>query len=120
MKIKVPEDLLIGIKEYFKKSAFTFQHRKTLQEIRRTFPLSPSRTIRRAIEILKADQLMPIATGGQGRQGYFIPDPNNERDCKIAWDCYIRQMKQCGSIYASALPLKQFKPNDVMKLEEAV
>ncbi len=121
MKIKVPNDLLIGIKEYFIKSAFTFQHRKTLDEIKQTFPLSPHRTIRKGIELLRLQPHgMMIATGGKGHKGYFLVDPNNKQDKALGWIHYKKLMKHNGSIYLSALPFKKLKPSDQLTFEEAV
>ncbi len=120
MKIAVESELVCNMKKYFETACYSFTHRKTIREINNVFFHVNPRMIRKAIEVLKQDYGMAIVTGGKGKEGYFKVDPDNEYDRHLAWICYKKQMAHNGSIYRSCLPLKQFKPNDVMKLEEAM
>lgn len=117
MKQKVSNDLIIGLKEYFKMSAFTYTHRKRLDEIKRTFPATNSRTIRRAIEVLKKDHAMQIVGGANGFKGYFVVDKNNDQDRGFGWDYYCKLMKHNSSIYLTALTFKSLRPSNVIRLD---
>ena len=119
MSNEVSKELVIGVKEYLKQGAYGFTHKKTLIQIAFFFPNTAIRTIRKAIEKIKQVHKIPVATGGKGNEGYFIPDPNSELDKKMAWKCYKKLMKQNGKIYLSALPLKKFRPTDQMAFKDS-
>lgn len=119
MKIAVDSELVCNMKRFFDMSCYGFTHKKTIKEINNVFFHVKPRMIRKAIEVLKQDG-MAIATGGKGKEGYFKVNPDNEYDRHLAWICYKKQMAHNGSIYRSCLPLKQFRPNDVLKFEEAI
>ena len=116
-KQKVSKDLIIGLKEYFQQTAFTFSKRRTLVEISRFFPLSAHRTIRRAIECLRHDHGLMIAAGGRSHKGYFLVDPHNKHDRKIGWTYYQKLMSQNQQIYKTALPFKRLQPTEQMRFE---
>ncbi len=118
-KKELSQDLIIGLKEYFKNAAFGYAHRKTLTDLRMVFPQSSSRNIRRVIEKLKHNEKMMIAAGGRGRKGYFLIDPESEYDRRIGWIYYCKLMSQNAKIYLSALPFKSLAPSNQMSFEDS-